>query len=518
MPTRVDGNLSDLANLGRELARVRFRPYVPLPAELRDNPDSKELQQYWGDVEVPYSATYAYEEVLACFADLPHLKNSILSSAEKLATLIRGRSTELVPPSDHERSAVLQQFARKPYVVVLAEEFVAGLSSKEQLAARRLFTRLVQVSSAERAAAPDVASRALIAHLPDSASALLSKAVDAKLVVRDSVNNEPTVQVADNRLVTMWPRLRDWVENDRPFLVWLQRFVGECRTWEINQVKPEDLLTGTSLGDAAKWLRARPEDLASREIKFIMESQKADESVRREAAEGFTTVAVARRRTSDYIQDERRRHEEEKQRLEEERRRFEEEKSVALSAAQQSYRQRVLTILVAAILLLGIGLGVFLWLHNKNREKVPQQASAPSGEVTNGNGSSSATGAADTQLRQQLKREIFPWGIQISADKKLTPEHAGDPSASYEVELALDNDLTNIAIYQRPNWYGTVILFEDEQGANLAVKAMGTILNGRWKNSRMIKMDEWCPNAQPVSPLDVNQRSIPVFKCPEQMR
>jgi hypothetical protein len=138
--------------------------------------------------------------------------------------------------------------------------------------------------------------------------------------------------------------------------------------------------------------------------------------------------------------------------------------------------------------------------------------------VTNGNGSSSATGAADTQLRQQLKREIFPWGIQISADKKLTPEHAGDPSASYEVELALDNDLTNIAIYQRPNWYGTVILFEDEQGANLAVKAMGTILNGRWKNSRMIKMDEWCPNAQPVSPLDVNQRSIPVFKCPEQMR
>jgi cellulose biosynthesis protein BcsQ len=428
VPTRVDGNLSDLANLGRELARVRFRPYVPLPAELRDNPDSTDVQQYWGDIEVPYSATYAYEEVLACFADLPHLKNSILSSAEKLATLIRGRATELMPPSDHERAAVLQQFARKPYVVVLAEEFVAGLPSKDQSAVRRLFTRLVQVNPAERAVAPDVAARTLIAHLPDGASALLSKAVDAKLVVRDSVNNEPTVQMADNRMVTAWPRLRNWVENDRPFLVWLQRFVGECRTWEVSHENPEDLLTGTSLEEAAKWLRARPEDLAQREIKFILDSQQADESVRREAAEEFTTVAVARRRTSDYIRDERKRHEEEKQRLEG---RLEEEKSLALAAVQKSYRQRILTIFGTVILILGIGVGLFFWLQNKNKEHVQQQTSATSGELTKGSGVSSATGAVDTELRQQLASTL------VSLEIVSTPE-AGMQMKPVEGVRAID--------------------------------------------------------------------------------
>jgi len=313
--------------------------------------------------------------------------------------------------------------------VVLAEEFVVGLSSKDQLAARRLFTRLVQVNPAERAAAPEVAARTLIAHLPDGASALLSKAVDAKLVVRDSVNNEPTVQMADNRMVTTWPRLRDWVENDRPFLVWLQRFVGECRTWEVSHENPEDLLTGTSLEDAAKWLRARPEDLAEEEIKFILDSQKADESVRREAAEEFTSVAVARRRTADYIQDERKRHEEEKQRLEDERRRLE-EKSRALAAAQ-SYQQRVLTILGIAIALLGIGLGLFLWLHNKNKEEVPQQTSASLGELTKGSGGSSATGAVDTGLRQQLASTLVSLGI-VS-----TPE-AGMQMKPVEGVMAID--------------------------------------------------------------------------------
>ena len=318
--------------------------------------------------------------------------------------------------------------------------------------------------------------------------------------------------------MTAWPRLRDWVEKDRPFLVWLQRFVGECRTWEVSQENPEDLLTGTSLEDAAKWLKTRQEDLAPREIKFILDSQKADESVRREAAEELTTVAVARRRTSDYIQDERKRHEEEKQKLvEEERKRFTQEKSAALAAAQESY-QRVLTILVAAILFLAIGVGVFFWVHNTNKLQVPQQTSTMSGELTSGSGSSSAARAGGAEVRQQTKPETFPWGVRISADKKLTPEHAGEPSASYEVELALDSDLTNIAIYQRPNWYGTVILFEDEQGANLAVKAMATILNGRWKNSTVIKLDKWCPNAQPVSSLNVNKRSVPVFMCPEQTR
>lgn len=412
VPTRVDSNLSDLANLGRELARVRFRPYVPLPAELRDNPDSKEVQRYWGDVEVPYSATYAYEEVLACFGDLPHLKNSILSSAEKLATLISGSATELVPPSDHERAAVLQQFARKPYIVVLAEEFVAGLSNKDQLSARRLFTRLVQVNAAERAAASDVAARTIIAHLPDSVSAILSKSIDAKLLVRDSVNDEPTVQMADNRMVTAWPRLRDWVENDRPFLIWLQRFVGECRTWEVSHQNPEDLLTGTSLEDATKWLRARTEDLAQREINFILDSQTADESVRRQAAEESTPVAVARRRTSDYIQDERKRHEEEMHKLEEERRRLEEEKSHALAAAQKSYERRVLRILGTAILLpLVFGLGLFLWRHNKGTEQVQQQTAASSGESTKGKGGSSETGAVDTELRQQLASMLVSLGI-----------------------------------------------------------------------------------------------------------
>ena len=219
VPTRIDTSEHDMLELGRELARVRFRRFVPLDAKLQPdkNEFEKDVERYWGEVEVPYIAKYAFEEVLACFGDKPHLKNSILNSAEKVASVITGKPTELVPPSNQERAVALEQFARKPYITVLAEEFVRGLSTKDQQSSRRLFTRLVQPTLSDNATSPGVPAPVFVEDLPPDAVRLLDKAVATNLITMTNSGMEsPRAELADNRLISAWPRYREWIDGDRP--------------------------------------------------------------------------------------------------------------------------------------------------------------------------------------------------------------------------------------------------------------------------------------------------------------
>ncbi|WP_286158602.1 FxSxx-COOH system tetratricopeptide repeat protein [Streptomyces sp. TLI_053] len=106
VPTRVDDREKEKADAGRALARTRFDG---LPAGLA----GEELTGYWASVELPYRPFYAFESILAAFADEPGLASSMLSAFERLVAVLTGGRVTGLPPVDEElRLRHLESFTR----------------------------------------------------------------------------------------------------------------------------------------------------------------------------------------------------------------------------------------------------------------------------------------------------------------------------------------------------------------------------------------------------------------------
>ena len=107
VPMRIDEGEKERAERGRSAARLRFQG---LPKQLF----SVKTAQYWGSVEIPYKAFYAYEEVLAPFGDQPGLPNTLLAACERLAKeLTREKVAALPEMPEALRLATLAKFVRK---------------------------------------------------------------------------------------------------------------------------------------------------------------------------------------------------------------------------------------------------------------------------------------------------------------------------------------------------------------------------------------------------------------------
>jgi hypothetical protein len=85
-------------------------------------------------------------------------------------------------------------------------------------------------------------------------------------------SEETTVQLAHEGLLRGWGRLKDWIDKDRVFLLWLQRLRVFMTEWQ----RTGDLLRGGSLAEARRYLGARGRDLNSSERDFIRLSAAAD--------------------------------------------------------------------------------------------------------------------------------------------------------------------------------------------------------------------------------------------------
>ena len=105
VPMRVEDGEKAMREASLDSARAHFERF------LGHVPDH---DRYWGDVEVPYRAYYAYEEVLATIADRPNQPSSVLAATERLVSyLTHGGVTEGVQTaSDAELLELLTHFRR----------------------------------------------------------------------------------------------------------------------------------------------------------------------------------------------------------------------------------------------------------------------------------------------------------------------------------------------------------------------------------------------------------------------
>ncbi len=157
-----------------------------------------------------------------------------------------------------------------------AEEEYQSLDDEDQVAARELFTRLVTPGEG----AADTrrrARRSELLALPVGAEAMervINGFGTQRLLTfdRDPATREPTVEVGHEALLTEWPRLKAWVDEDREGLRLVRRVGEASEAWAQAGREEADLLRGARLETLTEWTTANPGRLSADEGEFVAAS------------------------------------------------------------------------------------------------------------------------------------------------------------------------------------------------------------------------------------------------------
>jgi hypothetical protein len=162
-----------------------------------------------------------------------------------------------------------------------AEHIHITLTAAQQAVAKQIFLRLTALGEATEDTKRRVHRRELDNDDPDTL-VVLEKLTCARLVVVDHDN----VEIAHEALIRCWPRLHDWLTEDREGLKIHRQLTNATDAWEAVDLDPGALYRDTRLALAREWAD-RGGVLTSREGRFLQAS----------VAEEDTQKSTARRRT-----------------------------------------------------------------------------------------------------------------------------------------------------------------------------------------------------------------------------
>ena len=220
-----------------------------------------------------------------------------------------------------------------------AEAVYQELSPEQQAIARRIFLRLVELGEG----AQDTRRRAGLAELSPRAEekplvdAALKKLVDNRLVV----TTEATAEVAHEALIREWPRLHEWIDQNREGLRIHRDLTKSAHDWDYLMRESGVLYRGLRLVQALEWA-ADPDhaaEMTELEREFLTASEENYEREEREKEEQQQRELEAARRIAEEQSRAARAAE---QAAEAERKRAEQE-------AQAAARQRRLTRIIATV-------------------------------------------------------------------------------------------------------------------------------------------------------------------------
>ncbi|GAA5209932.1 hypothetical protein GCM10023323_35560 [Streptomyces thinghirensis] len=136
-------------------------------------------------------------------------------------------------------------------VAATAERAWSGLDPAARTAARLLLLRLVRVSEDTQATRRRGTRRRLAQESrdPGKTEESLEALVRARLVTLDA----ETVEITHEALLHAWPRLRDWIDEDRTGNLLRQRLEEDGRAWEESDRDASLLYRGSRLERARGW-------------------------------------------------------------------------------------------------------------------------------------------------------------------------------------------------------------------------------------------------------------------------
>lgn len=152
-----------------------------------------------------------------------------------------------------------------------AETVFSQLSESEQHQARRIFLQLTELGEGTQ----DTRRRVLLEEIDSKANdlpssrKLLKKLVDARLIT----TTETTAEVAHEALIREWPRLRDWLSEDRANLRLQRRISASAQEWQQMQQDEGLLYRGARLAEALEFSQTNPDELDELDQEFIAASR-----------------------------------------------------------------------------------------------------------------------------------------------------------------------------------------------------------------------------------------------------
>ena len=180
-----------------------------------------------------------------------------------------------------------------------AERLYSGLDPSERDTARSLFSRLVRVD-ADGPPTRRRASRSSLTETGDPdrdyrSAAVLERFVAARLLTADA----SAVQISHEALVRAWPRLGEWVNSDRDWLVLHDQLAGATEEWQRSSGDDSLLWTGARLATALEHVGRPGREVSQAERRFLTRSaevrnhkQEADRRRARRNQQLLAAVAV----------------------------------------------------------------------------------------------------------------------------------------------------------------------------------------------------------------------------------
>lgn len=156
-----------------------------------------------------------------------------------------------------------------------AESVYGGLSAPQRRVTRDLLLRLTALGEGTE----DTKRRVGRTELGDDPDTLLvlDRLAAARLISLDVDG----VEISHESLIGAWPRLRDWLAEDREGLRLHRELTAATDTWESLYRDPGTLYRGIRLARAAEWMKGRGgAALTEREQRFLDASVDAEESER----------------------------------------------------------------------------------------------------------------------------------------------------------------------------------------------------------------------------------------------
>jgi len=232
-----------------------------------------------------------------------------------------------------------------------ADDALQNLPEQRAEIAKRIFLALTELGEGAEDTRR-IAGAEELARLGDEEEvrAVIERLVRARLVTVD----DEQVEVAHEALIRRWPRLREWLEDNRERLRFVRQLARDAQAWEELDRDPGALYRGARLARALEWRQEKASEAVDPLSRDFLDASR--EAVEREARE-----------------EEARRQRE----LEQARRLAEANAEEAAKAAQlaESRRKanRLLTSLVVALVVLVLTF-IFVFLDNIQAEIARRQA------------------------------------------------------------------------------------------------------------------------------------------------
>ncbi|MFC8348619.1 hypothetical protein [Streptomyces sp. NPDC057280] len=176
-------------------------------------------------------------------------------------------------------------------IAASAEEAYGQLTEEQADAARRLLLRMVEPGQGT----PDTRRPLIRAECREWACPHVPVVVERLARARLLTVDEETVQLAHEALITSWPRLRGWIEENRERLRHHRRLTEAARVWLEHDRDSGALYRGTRLDRVAELFPDHEHDrfLTAPECEFLTAALAARETERRAAARAARRARAA---------------------------------------------------------------------------------------------------------------------------------------------------------------------------------------------------------------------------------